>query len=415
MSEKALNIGFIGAGQCGGNIVNIFARRGYQTMAINTAKSDLDNLTNIPQENRILIRCGNLDGAGANPEIGYKGLMEHGEEVLEQMKNVFSDDIDMIYVCAGLGRGSGSGIAPAMLSLLTADEEQREEEGLKKRGVGAIVTYPAENESPRIKIIANKSFTEITQIDGVGSTIVIDNNKRDKNASVKEQYDEINKRIAEELCSINRLAAIPSEVAYDARDFLTALLYPGNMALFTVEIDQLDQDLEMNILQKLEQTYKKSVNLETEFDHAYGCAFLFEIPKTTKDIVTESLISKMKNVFGNPFEDYYGIYEKDGRNNPKAKIHIVLYGMPYPQERILKDEQMLQENAQHYQELQTKTQTQVFAGQGQNLFNNLIGEKKKKKQPVTNPFSDLEFGSVETSKKPRGAKDLLSQMKKQVK
>ena len=61
-----LKIGFVGVGQCGGNIANEFAKLGYPTVAINTAKPDLEKLTNIRMEHRLLISLG-IQGAGKNP------------------------------------------------------------------------------------------------------------------------------------------------------------------------------------------------------------------------------------------------------------------------------------------------------------------------------------------------------------
>ena len=114
--SKGLNIGFIGVGQCGGNIVNEFAKLGYTTIAINTAQSDLDKLSNIHIENRLLINFG-IQGAGKNPEIGENAFIQHNEEILKLVEQAFSD-MDIIYVCAGLGGGTGSGIAPIFTQVL---------------------------------------------------------------------------------------------------------------------------------------------------------------------------------------------------------------------------------------------------------------------------------------------------------
>ena len=80
-NKIGLNFGFIGVGQCGGNIANEFNKLGYKSIAINTSNTDLMKLNNIQKNNRLLINTG-VQGAGKNPEIGRRALEEHIESVM---------------------------------------------------------------------------------------------------------------------------------------------------------------------------------------------------------------------------------------------------------------------------------------------------------------------------------------------
>ena len=51
-------------------------------------------------------------GAGGDPEVGYQAALESADEIREALA-----DARMIFVCAGLGGGTGSGAAPALRSL----------------------------------------------------------------------------------------------------------------------------------------------------------------------------------------------------------------------------------------------------------------------------------------------------------
>src|SRR5690554_4876873 len=162
-NQIGLNFGFIGIGQCGGNIANEFTKLGYKAIAINTAKSDLLKLDNIQKNNKLLINTG-VQGAGKNPEIGRRALEEHIEDVMHLINLVFDESIDMIYVCAGLGGGTGSGITPLLTQVLT-------EQGIK---TGVIATIPSEIESPKVQIVALNAFEEISHIEGLGSFFIVD-------------------------------------------------------------------------------------------------------------------------------------------------------------------------------------------------------------------------------------------------
>src|SRR5258708_38899560 len=48
-------------------------------------------------------------GAGGDPELGYDAAVESADEIREALA-----DARMIFVCAGLGGGTGSGAAPAV-------------------------------------------------------------------------------------------------------------------------------------------------------------------------------------------------------------------------------------------------------------------------------------------------------------
>lgn len=55
MNEKGIKFGFIGCGQGGGKIVDLFCQRGYKAIAINTYPLDLAALQTIPQKYRLCV------------------------------------------------------------------------------------------------------------------------------------------------------------------------------------------------------------------------------------------------------------------------------------------------------------------------------------------------------------------------
>ena len=70
----ALDILVVGLGQAGGKIAGEFHRRGYRTLALNTAQADLRaldaasaNAPSVPERDRLHIGIAGYDGAGTDP------------------------------------------------------------------------------------------------------------------------------------------------------------------------------------------------------------------------------------------------------------------------------------------------------------------------------------------------------------
>src|SRR6266404_5033975 len=55
----------------------------------------------------IPIKIASIGGAGGDPEVGYQAALESADEIREALA-----DTDVIFICAGLGGGTGSGAAP---------------------------------------------------------------------------------------------------------------------------------------------------------------------------------------------------------------------------------------------------------------------------------------------------------------
>ena len=338
-----LNFGFIGIGQCGGNIANEFNKLGYKSIAINTSNTDLLKLDSIQKNNRLLINTG-VQGAGKNPEIGRRALEEHIESVMRLIGQVFNNDMDMLYVCAGLGGGTGSGIAPLLTRILT-------EQGFQ---VGMIVTIPSKIESPKVQIVALNAFEEISQIEGISSLFVVDNAKSAQLPSqmgFKTKYSIINENIALKLDQINKLTMEATDVAFDARDFHTLISVRGYAIISSVSIGDISELKETEVLaQNVRKALETSIYADTEFNRSRGAAFLFELPEGGGHYITEQAVLKMQEELGMPFEMFTGIYERRGMKRD-VKLHVVATGLPFPFERLREIQTDLETKADGFQAL----------------------------------------------------------------
>ncbi|MEM5592777.1 cell division protein FtsZ [Niallia circulans] len=110
--------GFIGLGAAGSNIADEAAKKGYDSIAINYSKSDLDSLTHIKPEFRHY--CVGSEGVGKERETARDLLKINYESVVDFVKKHLSkSSIEVIVISFGSAGGSGSGISTVLLEILS--------------------------------------------------------------------------------------------------------------------------------------------------------------------------------------------------------------------------------------------------------------------------------------------------------
>jgi len=104
----------VGIGGAGGNAVNrMFALQtpGVELAAINCDAQDLQKIK-AHQKLRIGKVLTQGLGAGMNPEVGRMGALESKEEITHLLQGT-----DMVFITAGLGGGTGTGVAPVVAEI----------------------------------------------------------------------------------------------------------------------------------------------------------------------------------------------------------------------------------------------------------------------------------------------------------
>ena len=165
-------IGFIAVGQAAGNIGLILEQKGYKVLYINTSQEDLDTLSNAKFKHHI------KDGEGCNKDRlkAKQALMDDFESISRKISEGLGA-CEFVYVIFSSGGGTGSGAGPMLADLILGDME----EGLLQiQNVGIITILPALDEPIKANINSYECFSELSQIDGLASTIILDNSYGDK-------------------------------------------------------------------------------------------------------------------------------------------------------------------------------------------------------------------------------------------
>jgi cell division protein FtsZ len=112
--EKGVSIKIVGVGGCGGNAVNNMIDRriaGADFIAFNTDRQALLN-SKAPVRIQIGKKATNGLGAGADPAKGRQAAEDDREVIADQLRGA-----DLVFIAAGMGKGTGTGAAPVLASI----------------------------------------------------------------------------------------------------------------------------------------------------------------------------------------------------------------------------------------------------------------------------------------------------------
>ncbi len=161
LDMQQVRISVIGVGGAGTNTVSRLHRMGIKsarTIALNT---DANHLKMIEADRRVLIGKTITRGMGAGgfPEVGMKAAEASRDELAKMVA-----DNELVFICAGMGGGTGTGAAPVVARLA------------KEAGAitVAMVTYPFALERARL----DKADWGLDALrESCDTVVVIDNNR----------------------------------------------------------------------------------------------------------------------------------------------------------------------------------------------------------------------------------------------
>ena len=214
------NIKVFGVGGGGGNAVSWLYKKGIKGAEIIAANTDKQHLDVTSCDKKILIGRNLTRGLGAGgfSQVGSEAAKEQISEIKECLKQA-----DMVFVCAGMGGGTGTGAAPVVA------QAARESGAI----VIGTVTTPFAIERARV----DKAEFGLQQLRAVSDTvIVIDNNRLVQiagNLPIQQAFAVANELIATMIKGIVETIAVPSLVNLDYAD-VKAIMTNGGVSVVGV-------------------------------------------------------------------------------------------------------------------------------------------------------------------------------------
>ncbi len=212
----------IGAGGGGCNAVNTMILAKLEGVEFVAANTDAQALSSIlaPVKLQIGTKVTKGLGAGANPEIGRQAALEDNEAIKECLQGM-----DMVFITAGLGGGTGTGAAPVIGRLA-------KEAGALSVGV---VTKPFNFEGKRRARQAEVGLEELKEV--VDTVIVIPNQRLlgiiDKATPLFDAFKIADDVLCQAVQGISDLITTPGLVNVDFADVRTIMTGRGRAVMGT--------------------------------------------------------------------------------------------------------------------------------------------------------------------------------------
>ncbi|MDD1718197.1 MAG: tubulin/FtsZ family protein [Methanoregulaceae archaeon] len=189
-----MRIFFIGFGQAGGKIVDMFIEQdkklgsnSFRGIVVNTARTDLMGLSHIPLKDRVLIGQTVVKGhgVGTDNESGARITKDEIDSVISAIDRCGTHDVDAFMIVAGLGGGTGSGGSPVLARHLKT---------IYKEPVYVLGILPAPEEGRLYSYNAARSLA--TLIHEADNTFLFDNSAwKHEGESIKTAFARLNDEI----------------------------------------------------------------------------------------------------------------------------------------------------------------------------------------------------------------------------
>ena len=219
-------IAVVGVGGGGGNAVNNMISQGLEGVDFIVANTDAQALNNSQASTKIQLGLEITRGlgAGARPEIGRQAAEEAKEKIAEAMEG-----LNMVFITAGMGGGTGSGAAPVVAHIA-------KEHGILTVGV---VTKPFGFEGKKRMEIADNALKDF--IKEVDSIIVIPNQNLFRittdSTTLSEAFKMADNVLYSGVRSITDLMMMPGLINLDFADVRNIMEDKGKAIMGTGEAD----------------------------------------------------------------------------------------------------------------------------------------------------------------------------------
>ena len=218
---ELIQIKVIGVGGAGSNALDRVVLDGLEKAELIAMNTDAQSLASSVAAHKMQLgrTVTRGLGAGGDPEIGYNAAFESADEIRQALA-----DTQMIFICAGLGGGTGSGAAPAIAQIAR-------EQGAHVIG---FATMPFSFEGKRRAAQANEALDRFSE--NADAVVCFENDRMGDmvapKAGVHQAFAAADVTISQSIRSIVNLLQRPGLIRIGLDDLLSALRSPRGRCLF---------------------------------------------------------------------------------------------------------------------------------------------------------------------------------------
>ncbi|MEY2520103.1 MAG: cell division protein FtsZ [Verrucomicrobiota bacterium] len=220
-AEEEIPIKVVGVGGAGSNVLDRMMLDGLDKADLIAINTDVQSLASSVATHKVQLgrTVTRGLGAGGDPEVGYNAAYESADELRAALT-----DARMIFICTGLGGGTGSGAAPAVAQVA------REAGSL----VVVFATMPFAFEGKRRTAQAQEALVKLRE--NSDAVICFENDRMGDmvapKAGIHQAFAAADVTISQSVRSIVNLIQRPGLIRIGFDDLLAALRSPSGRCLF---------------------------------------------------------------------------------------------------------------------------------------------------------------------------------------
>jgi cell division protein FtsZ len=215
------SVKIVGLGGAGSNMLDRVALDGIEGAELLSLNTDVRTLASTVAGEKVQLGR-NLTkglGAGGDPELGEKAVLEAEDEIRDSLR-----DRQIVFLCVGLGGGTGSGAAPIIVRLA--------------REAGAFVvvfaTMPFAFEGRRRRMQAEESLNQLAVL--ANALVTFDNGRMGElvlpKQGVHEAFSAADRMISDSITAVARLVLRPGLINVGLDELMSALKTTRSRCLF---------------------------------------------------------------------------------------------------------------------------------------------------------------------------------------
>jgi cell division protein FtsZ len=219
--EEPIPIKVVGVGSAGSNALDRVLLDGMDKNDLIAVNTDVQSLVSSVAARKVQLgrECTRGLGTGGDPELGYQAAIESADELRQSIAGA-----RMIFICAGLGGGTGSGAAPIVAQLA------REAGSL----VIAFATLPFSFEGKRRAAQAQDALARLNEV--ANAVICFENDRMGDmvapKAGIHQAFGVADMTISQSVRSIVNLIQRPGLIRIGFDDLFAALRTQNGRCLF---------------------------------------------------------------------------------------------------------------------------------------------------------------------------------------
>jgi len=220
-AEEEIPIKVVGVGGAGSNVLDRIVLDGLNKADLIAINTDVQSLASSVAAHKVQLgrTVTRGLGAGGDPELGYNAAYESADEIRRALA-----DSRMIFICTGLGGGTGSGAAPAVAQVA------RESGSL----VVVFATLPFAFEGKRRMAQAQEALAKLRE--NADAVICFENDRMGDmvapKAGIHQAFAVADVTISQSVRSIVNVIQRPGLIHIGFDDLLSALRSPSGRCLF---------------------------------------------------------------------------------------------------------------------------------------------------------------------------------------